>query len=138
MYDAWNLIQINSLYLTDNQSAGGVKYISVVRGLDQLAVTASIQVIKSLSGKPHLNSTALLGKPISIELENILETDHDAVVDIIQAYIDDATAITLSFTGAPYGDFSNISVVPDENPVRFSGEFENGRIRKVSYHFLSA
>ena len=134
----WNLVQINSFYLTDTGLVGGSKYQTEVSGLDQLALTDSVQVIKALSGKPYLQvSNTLVGKPISISLENILETAHDSIVAIIQAYITSGTAITLHFTLAPYGSFTSISVVPDENPVRFSGQFENLRIKNVSYHFLT-
>jgi hypothetical protein len=134
----WNLVQINSFYLTDTGGSGGSKYQARVEGLDQLALTDSIQVSKSLSGKPYLQGNdTLVGKPISISLDNILETAHDSIVAIIQAYITSGTAITLNFTLAPYGSFSSVSVVPDENPVRFSGEFENLRIKDVSYHFLT-
>lgn len=131
-------IKINSVYLTASGADAGTRYIAVVRGLDALSTTDSIQAIKSLNGTPYLNITEnQKGKPISIEFPKILSADWDAVRDIIQAYITSSTAITLDITGGDYGDFTSVSVVPDENPVRFPGEFQNGKLLNASFHFLT-
>ena len=131
-------IKINSRYLTSNEADGGTPYIAAVRGLDALAIDGAIQVIKALNGTSYLQVTEdQLGKPITIEFPNLLSGDYDDILTEIQAYVTSATAITVDFTGAPYGNITSLSVVPDENPVRFPGEFENGRLKNVSIHLLT-
>ena len=132
-------IKINSVYLTSTGADAGTRYIAVVRGLNALSTTDAIQVIKSLNGTPYLQITEdQLGKPISIEFPQMNIADYDDVVAEIQAYITSATAITLDITGGDYGDVTSLSVVPDADPVRFPGEFQNGRLQQVSFHFLTA
>jgi hypothetical protein len=130
-------IKINSLYLTSTGANGGTPYIATVSGLDALAVTSANQVIKSLNGTPYLQITEdQLGKPISIEFPKLLTADYAAVVAEIQDAIDNTTTLSLDITDGDYGDFS-LTVVPDENPVRFPGEFQNGKLLNVAIHFLT-
>lgn len=130
-------IKINSLYLTATAANGGTPYIAIVRGLDALAVDSSIQVTKSLNGTPYIQIADMAGYPISIEFPNLLSADFDSIRDIIQAYITSGTSISMDITGGDYGDFTSLGVVPDENPIRFGGEFQNGRILGASFHFLT-
>jgi len=119
--------------------SGGNRYLATVEGVDKLSLDKGVQVIKALSGKPYLQVTdTLLGRPISITLEKVLDADHDAIVAIIQAFITSGTAITLNITDAPFPNVSNLNVVPDEEPVRYKGNYITGKLLDVSYHFLTA
>jgi hypothetical protein len=131
-------IKINARYLTENEADGGTKYIAYVRGLDAITPAKDVQVITALDGTPYLQTmTTLLGKPISLDFPKIETEDHDDIMVEIDAYLNSGTAITLNITGGAYGDFTNLSVKPASPPVTFPGEFENGRMLSVSYHFLT-
>ena len=131
------LVQINSVYLSKDGLITGIPCKTEIGGLDQLATTESVQVIKALSGKPYLQVTETqLGKPISIGFTQMEEAVYDSIVAIIQAYITSSTAITLSISNTPYGSFTSMDVVPDENPVRHQHEFQNTSLKNGSFHFL--
>lgn len=134
--DFYNLIQLSSQYFTDDGLNTGTRYISQVTGLHALTIDSSVQVIKTLSGKPYVQKTPLLGKSIVISFENIYEADYSTAKTTIQTAVTNGTTIALNITDGPYGDF-NLTVVPDENPIQFSGEYENGRIKKCSLHLLT-
>lgn len=131
-------IKINNRFLTENEADGGTKCIAVVRGLDAITPAKDNQVIKALNGTPYSQiSDTLKGKPIALEFPKIEKEDHEDIMVEINAYLNSGTAITLNITGGTYGEFTNLSVVPGEPPVRFPGEFENGRLLNVSYNFLT-
>ena len=131
-------IKINNRFLTENEADGGTKYIAYVRGLDALVPAKDNQVIKALDGTPYTQTaTTLKGKPIVLDFPKIETEDHDDIMVEINAYLNSSTAITLNITGGAYGNFTSLSVVPDSPPVRFSVEFQNGKILNVSYHFLT-
>ena len=137
-FNLYPQIKINSLYLTQGNVNAATRYIAVVRGLDALALSGAIQTIKALNGTPYVQLTEnQLGKPISIELPKLLTADFSSIKTIIQAYITSGTAISLDLTGGDYGDFTSLAVVPDENPIRYAGEFQNGKILNVSVHFIT-
>jgi hypothetical protein len=134
----YNLVQIGSIYLTKDGLVSGKPCKTSVKGLDAMMITTAFQVIKALSGKPYLQlSDEQLGRPVSIEYESMDGGVFQDIVDAIQAAIDGLTTITLSVTGGAYGDFSGLTVVPDENPVRLSGDFSNTQVKSGSFHFLT-
>lgn len=135
----YNLIQLGSVYFTNNGLSGGKPCKSTVTGLEKLKVGRGWQVVKTLSGKPYGQKTAALkGVPIAIQnINSLTDSVLDDIVEVIQNSIDSGTPITMNITGGAYGDFSGLSVLPDEDPVRFSGEFQNDQVKNVSFHFLT-
>ena len=132
------LIQLEALYLTSTGLVGGKRCKSEITGLDAFAVTKDHGVIKALSGLPYLQITdAMLGKPISIRVYQMLNTVYASWVAEIQAVLDGSKSeLDLDITGTPYGNVS-IDVVPDVNPVRHAGQFMGDYARDVEFHFLT-
>jgi hypothetical protein len=134
------LIQINDVYLTrDGLSSGAPCKISI-DGLDKLAIDSRIGVIKALSGKPYLQAvTGVLGQLIAFKYEQMEQSVYDDIVAIIQAFVTNQTAITLNVSNSPYGTLSNVSIVPDEDPVRHpENEFQGTSLKNGSFHFLTS
>lgn len=133
----YSQIKINAVYLTASGADNGTKYISIVRGLNALALTKTAQVVKALDGTPYANiSSTVKGKEISIEFPSMLKADYQNVVDEIQDSLDTPGTIALEILDGDYGDFT-LTVLPDADPVRFPGEFENGRLKNVAFHFIT-
>jgi hypothetical protein len=131
------LVQINSVYLSKNGLVGGIPCQTEIGGLDALAVSDAIEIIKALDGTPYMQVTSpMKGKPISIGFNQMEESVYDSIVAIIQAYVTSSTAITLNITNSPYGTFTSIAVIPDVNPVRHAHEFQGTALKNGSFHFL--
>lgn len=132
-------IKVNSIYLTQSGADGGTRYIAKVTGLDGVATPKAVTTIKALSLKPYVQVLdSVKGRDIGVEFPLMNATDYAAIRDEINDAIDTNSTIALEFLGGAYGDITGVSAVPDTDPVRFPGEYENGRLKNVSFHFVRA
>jgi hypothetical protein len=133
------LIQLNSIYLTTNGMAGGKPCKTRVDGLKRLFKDVSIQVIKSLNGTPYYQlSDVQAGLPIDITIDSLEQDVFDDIKGAIDDFLNDpSTPITLSVTGAPYGDFTSLDIGPAEEPYDIDSEFINTRVKNFVLHLIT-
>jgi len=133
----YNTVQINSLYLTKDGLSGGIPCKLTVAGLDALKPPVSAGVKKALDGTPYRRTVDFGGRgfDISITVEILLKDVFDDVNDEINDAITDEETLSLVITGDT-GTF-NLTVIPGEKPIQFSGEFINERIKQVTYNFVT-
>lgn len=133
----FNSVQINSIYVTKDGLSGGEKCKLTVSGLDLLKKSKSASVKKALDGTPHRRTVDFGGRgfDISILVETVLEDVFDAVNGEINDAIDNEDNLSLVIAGDT-GTF-NLTVIPAEEPIRFPGTFINGRIKQVTYSFVT-
>jgi hypothetical protein len=110
-----------------------------VDGLKRLFKDVSIQVIKSLNGTPYYQlSDVQAGLPIDITIDSLEQDVFDDIKGAIDDFLNDpSTPITLSVTGAPYGDFTSLDIGPAEEPYDIDSEFINTRVKNFVLHLIT-
>lgn len=125
-----NLIQLGTLYITDSEGSGGVKYLSTVKGTDALELDAEGQDIVALDGTAYSQFSGVIDAPIDIEVPLMEVSMKDAIAGVFQAYIDTPTPFTFVITGDP-GTFTGTGKPRFPKPLEYSGEFFNGKLKNV-------
>ncbi len=133
----FNTVQINSIYLTEDSSESDLPCKLSVAGLDRLKTTQKGRIARGLDNTPTRLQTDFAGKGIEINVtvEILYKAVFDSINDEINDAIDGFDTLALVITGDT-GTF-NLTVLPGDEPIVFSGEFTNGRIIKVTYNFVT-
>jgi hypothetical protein len=93
------LVQFGAVYLTDSGLVGGVRYINLVEGLDQLALTDDIGVTRAIDKTVYIQyQTANKDVEIIVRVPKMDWTKFDAVRDVINTAITGSTTYTLNIT----------------------------------------
>jgi hypothetical protein len=133
----YNAVRINELYLTKDSSQMEDPCRLSIAGLDKLKTSTKGRIVYGLDNTPTRVSADFSGKGINIGVT--VETLYKAVFDALNAEVDTAcsnfSTLDLVITGDT-GTF-NLTVIPGEEPIQFNGEFKNGRIKKVTYNFVT-
>jgi hypothetical protein len=133
----FNRVQINDLHLTKDSSAMAIPCLLSVSGLDKLKTPTKGRIVRGLDNTPTRISADFGGRGVDIAVT--VETLYKAVFDALNAEIDTAcdnfSTLDLVITGDT-GDF-NLTVIPGDEPIVFPGDFINGRIKKVTYNFVT-
>jgi hypothetical protein len=125
-----NLIQLDSLYITSTEGAGGIKYLSTVKGTDALELDAEGQDIIALDGTAYSQFSDIVDVPIDIEVPLMEVSMKDAINEVFQDYIDSPTPFTFVITGDP-GTFTGTGKPRFPKPLEYSGEFFNNKVKQV-------
>ena len=133
----YNRIQINSIYLTKDSSQSDLPCLLSVSGLDKLKTPNKGRIIRGLDNTPtRLQSNfSLKGIEIGVTVEILYKSVFDAINDEINDALANFETIDLVITGDT-GNF-NLTVLPADEPINFSGEFINERILSVTYNFVT-
>lgn len=133
----FNTVRINDLYLTKDSSALELPCRLSVSGLDKLKTQQKGRIVRGLDNTPTRLSSDFGGRGVDIAVT--VEILYKEVFDAINAAINTAcankTTLNLNVSGDT-GVFALV-VLPGDEPIQFSGEFKNGRIKKVTYNFTT-
>lgn len=134
---SYNRVQLNDLYLTKDSSQLDLPCRLSVSGLDKLKTSNKGRIVRGLDNTPTRLQANFAGKGFPIEVT--VEILYKAVFDAINTEINDALTnfdtLNLVITGDT-GTF-DLTVLPSDEPISFSGEFINERILSVTYGFVT-
>ncbi len=139
------LVQLDSLYLTTDGMADGTPCKTEIPGLHRLVFSKRQAVQLAIDKTPYMQifDNSKKGELVSIIANIILKDVYDDMNSAIEAYFASPTTMSLTITGDT-GTF-NLSVYPSGDgegnfppPVEFPGTFNNGRINRVTYNFITA
>lgn len=125
----YNLIAIETLYLTDDGTVTGTPCRTEVKGLAELG-TAMRRTLIQCIGPPQVQLfDNLIGEPIQITVFVLQKTEYDSLITMIDAADSGSSTLTVSFSGGDLGDF-DLECVLEKNLTN-PGEFTDGRIPAV-------
>jgi hypothetical protein len=129
----FNLIQIGTLYLTDDETSTGLKAKTTVSGLDDLLNAYTGATVIPISGKPFNFTRVNDGAGVFLQLKPYV-VDSDLLSDLNDlfntALAGDST-INVVITGDT-GSFDLECKPRLPKPLEFSGKFINGKIFDLS------
>ena len=129
-------VQIDSIYLTDDGSAGGIACKLSIPNVEDLLTTMTGAAVPAIGGGAVLQLVPWTsGKQFEILIETVMEDVWNDLLELILDALENDTSFTIVGTGDA-GDF-NVSVKPF--PVKpFSLQsFINGRIRGAFFKFIT-
>lgn len=129
----YNLVQLGTIYFTDNGLVGGLPCRIDTQGVDDLALLFTGSVVKSGNGTPYvfiLENTSgvdLQLKPfvISVDVFNDIK-------DLIDTVTDDADTLDLIITGDVVGTLTMTCIPTFPKALPFPGMQENGTFQNAS------
>lgn len=136
MSQEYNLVQLNTLYLTDTGLVGGVPCRTAVAGLDALSLTKAGQTTIAADGTPYnfISDGGGKGGPIKVSPEVVSSALLATLKTLLNTAIAANTTIHAIFTGDT-GTF-DLNVKPlFPKPIEFNGEFFNGNIYGLVLNF---
>lgn len=120
-----NLVQIGSIWLTEDGTNTGRRYKTKITGLDKLKPDKIGQKIVAIDGVPHTNSVRPNVHNITISIELLVDIDKDMfdnIVSAINTALNTNASMGLNIDGHT-GNFA-LTVKPDiASPIGFPGEF---------------
>jgi hypothetical protein len=121
------LIKIGDRFLTDDNTENGVRYISSVRGLENLEDAFAGAITKAADGFPYkfLVENTGQGVPIRIELRGLYSADRAALRTLMNAAETAREPVRVIFSDGPDDcDVDCLLGTPEHpRPMDFSGEF---------------
>lgn len=137
MSQEYNLVQLDTIYLTDNGLVGGIPCRTVVTGLDAFALDKDGQITIAADGTPYafIGDQAGIGSVIRIQPAVLAETVFENIKTMFNTAIGASTLITAKFTGDT-GNFDLECLPAFPKPLEFSGEFFNSYIYGVSINVI--
>lgn len=136
----YNLIQIDSTYLTTNGMSGGSRFKTEIAELDQLQLEYGGNTVVALSGTPYTFLAEALGPgvPITITVATMTDTIFDAIKASIADAVDGEDTVPVVITGE-LGTF-DLNCLPrfseEGGPIKTPGHFRNGYIFDVQLRFV--
>lgn len=134
----FNTVQLNSIYFTDDGTGSGTPCKLAIKGLDALKTAKTGQTVQSADGAPFLQivENSNKGLVVSITPVILMKDVFDSLTAEIAGAIENETTIDLEISGDT-GDFS-LTVLPLlPNPIQFSGDFLNARIKSPTFNFIT-
>lgn len=92
------LIQFGTVFLTNDNLSTGIRYIAFVDGLDDIALTDNIQIIKALDGTVFSQFQPVKDTLITVRVPRMDFAKFDAIRDVINAAIAGSTTFNLNIT----------------------------------------
>jgi hypothetical protein len=133
----YNLVKVDTIYLTDSGLVGGVPCRTEVAGLDALKFTQTGSNTNAADGTVFQFKVDNLGKGLLLEIRPfaIMKSVFDSINAVIQDSLDNDTIINITISGDT-GDF-DLDVLPSlPKPIEFPGTFFSEQIDGVVYRFL--
>lgn len=132
----YSTVKIGSYWLTDDGTSSGSPCRTGISGLGGLWLDHSGTQFKSLDGSVYtqVRQTNGRGAEVSIEIEQMPQAMFENVLGAIQSSVAFSTALTVEITGDG-GNFYLSCVPLFPEPVTYSGQFVDGRIRGVTLNF---
>lgn len=133
----FNAVKLNTIYFTSSGLAGATACKLSVKGLDQFLQTRRASVSRDLNNVPYRQQSNFAGKGFDVEItvEILPQAVFNSINAAINAACENSQTLALEITGDT-GTF-NLSVIPNAAPIKMSGEFINGRIKQVTYSFVT-
>lgn len=133
----YNLVQLESIYFTDDGLVTGIPCRIEVDGLDGLLISKTGSVATAADGTPYAFIVDNGGQGAAIRLRPLVITD--TVLASIQSALDAAasgnTTVSLDVTG-DLGTF-NLECIPAyPKPIEGGTRFSNGRIYEVVINLI--
>lgn len=136
MANRYNLISIDSIYLTSDGTALGTPCKTKVSGLNSAQLEKSGTVIPASDGTMYVQLIDNKGVNISIELDWITKAVFDSLIALFNSVISEGNAFSLNISGDT-GTFAFNSVPAFPDPVEFSGDFSDGILKNVTFKFIT-
>jgi hypothetical protein len=141
----YNLIQIGSIYLTDTGLSSGTPCKTEVPTLEGLLLTKTGSVQLAIDRTPYLQivDNSKKGELVPIICDSLMQSVYNSLIAAHQAALDNKVPIAIIITGDT-GTF-NLTVYPSlgsrdgrfPQSIQPSGEFQNGRIKRVTLNYIT-
>jgi hypothetical protein len=92
------LISIAGIYLTEDGTSTGTKYVSSVDGLDQFFTTYARNIILAIDGTPYVQRLAVRGASIAINVPTMVNTDFETIRAALDAADTAGQTVTVNIT----------------------------------------
>lgn len=133
----YNLIQIDSLFMTSTGLSTGSPCRSSVSGLDWLSFDYQGQTLIALDGTPYnqYTTTYKRGLPLQFKFNQMSESVLESLISLISSTISGSTTNLIRITGDT-GDFVLNCLPMFPKPIEFSGEFQTDQIKDVTLNYI--
>lgn len=133
----YNLVSIESIYLTDTGLVGGTPCRTEVSGIDSLRFSFTGSNTVAADGTVHQFIVDNLGKGLLLEIRPfaILKDTLDDIIDAIQDAQDADATINITIEGDT-GDFDLECIPALPKCVEFPGDFFSEQINGVILRFI--
>ncbi|MBS1797463.1 MAG: hypothetical protein JSS81_26810 [Acidobacteria bacterium] len=129
-------IQIDSIYLTSDGTAGGDKCRLTIPNVEDLLTTITGAIVPAIGGGAVLQLVPWTGgKQFEVEIETLMRDEWEDLTALINSKLE----ADASFTVSGAGDTGDFSVTAKPFPVKpFSAQrFINGRIIGANFKFIT-
>ncbi|MGI8542052.1 MAG: hypothetical protein ACR2MD_01065 [Aridibacter sp.] len=136
----YNLIKIDSIYLTSDGTLNGRRAVTSVKGLNELYNGQAGTARSNADGSKILQLADLKGVEIEIEFTDwVYKSTLDTVKARLTTFISNGLPFALEITGEA-GAFVLLTVIFDWNPlpIEFGTEYLTGRIKGAKIHLATA
>lgn len=137
MSQEYNLVQLDSLYLTHNGLVGGDPCRTIVTGLDASALDKDGQITQAADGTPYafIGDQAGIGSIVRIQPAVLTTSVFASLKTMFNTAIAGSLTINAVITGDT-GSFDLECLPAFPKPIEFSGEFFNGNLYGVSINIV--
>lgn len=123
MTEFWNLVQIGTVYLTNDEMSSGDKAICTVEGMDVFGIGQDGSQSRSLNNVVYTQLQDTNESPVTINIPKMESGLYDAVRDVFTAWTVTPTDFTFAVTGVP-DNFTGTAKPRWDNapPISYTGE----------------
>lgn len=130
----FHLIQIGSIFLTDDGSEDGKPCKTHVTGIGIISLDKVGTTRPQASGRPRTQLAQPKNIPISISVDYIHKDVHSDILEQLQDSLNDDTDFVLNISGDT-GTFE-LTAIPDfPNHTNLTGDFSTNILKSVTYNF---
>ncbi|MGB4823407.1 MAG: hypothetical protein WBP82_00695 [Leuconostoc mesenteroides] len=130
----FHLVQIDTVYLTDDGLITGKPCKTNVTGLGLFGVDKVGTTRPQASGRPRTQLALRKNAPIEVSIDFIHIDVYDEILERFQESLDDDTDFSLNISGI--GTTLTITAVPDfPNHTKWGGEFSADTMKNVTFSF---
>jgi hypothetical protein len=135
----YNLIRINSVYLTSTGLSGGTPCKTSVEGLDALKSNYTGSTVIALDGTPinQVYKNNKRGLPLSITIETAEQAEFNSLSALLETALFSSSEISVYINGT-LGTFLFSCLPSFPKPLEFPGDFQNTRIANIKLNFVIA
>jgi hypothetical protein len=133
----FNSVSLDSVYLTDDGTSGGIGCKCEISGIDGLKSSYAGNVVTAVDGTPHAFILPNIGQGVPLVIKPYVITSAllGSLNSLFNTAISGDAAINVLIAGDTGSfDLSCIPALP--KPLEFSGKFLNGRIYDVAINLV--
>ena len=133
----YNLIQLNSIYLTNDATSTGTPCKTSVSGLDALTFDFTGVTVLALDGTPYnqVFDNYKKGLPLTIKITQTTDTRLDELASLLTTLVTAESSVLVQITGST-GDFTLNCLPAFPKPLEFSGDFQNSYVKDITLNFV--